>query len=454
MDRLLEPGSGLEAAIGMKLPGHKSFLSAVFWNWALMAVSLPVSMATAVVVARWLGPAGKGELALATTVGTLLFLALSLGVPVSLSYYLSGGRLPEGALVKTAITLAGALSAAAILTAALLDRSGWCQFVFGSPRLSRTAWIIVGALPFQFLGTFLQFVILAQGRRVLFAALPVVGTLVAALLTGLLAWSNLLTPPSAAAAQAVSHLATASILLVCVGRRVAWWRSPAAGVWKALVRYSSATYVAQNLQFLIQRVDVFLVSAMLDYRAVGLYAVAFGIAELLLLLPQRFGALYLSRVAGDRSPEGKAQEVAVSCSLVVVGTVVAAAALSAGAPFAIRFFYGDGFAGSVTPFLLLLPGVCGLAASSVQGAYLSGIGKVNTYAATAAAGLALNVALNLTLIPRYGLSGAAVASSLAYCAQAFLLIRAVARLTRARPLAMLTSAPPAVVFGLLKRAFR
>ena len=69
-------------------------------------------------------------------------------------------------------------------------------------------------------------------------------------------------------------------------------------------------------------------------------------------------------------------------------------------------------------------------------------------------GLGLNVLLNLVFIPRYGILGAAAVSSLTYCTQALLFIGAVSRVTKAPPLAMLTSAPPAIFFGLLKRAFR
>jgi O-antigen/teichoic acid export membrane protein len=95
-----------------------------------------------------------------------------------------------------------------------------------------------------------------------------------------------------------------------------------------------------------------------------------------------------------------------------------------------------------------------MAAGSIQSAYLAGVGRVKTVAQAAAAGLALNVALNLVLIPRYGISGAAAASSLTYCAQAFVLVQSVARLTRTPPLAMLTSASPGVIAGVLRRVLR
>jgi len=66
------------------------------------------------------------------------------------------------------------------------------------------------------------------------------------------------------------------------------------------------------------------------------------------------------------------------------------------------------------PLWLLLPGIVTLTAAKVISSYLSGIGKP-TYSTYIAAGtVALTVALDLFLIPRYGISGAAAASSIVY----------------------------------------
>ncbi|HYM09356.1 MAG TPA: oligosaccharide flippase family protein, partial [Bryobacterales bacterium] len=423
---------------------RRTFVNDVFWNAAMMAIALPASVATSVLIGRILGPAGKGEYALAVLVGILLVTVLNLGIPASISYFVGGGETPQRSLIKTVVILAGILAAAALAIAGLLDRTGWCSYIFGIPRFTRTVWIVVLGLPFQFWGTFLQYVILAQGDRVLFAALPVFGQLIVTVLVVAFALTGVLAPATAACAAVASQIFGAAFLLIYVQRRVDWLRAPVlpSAFWKRLAKYSLTSYVAGTLQFLIQRIDVLLVSVLLGLRAVGLYSVAYGVAELLMLLPQRINSLYLPRIAGERAPHGKAEEVRLSSSLVFVGTVGAAAALALAAPFAIRFFYGRAYGPSVSPFLLLLPGICGMAASSIQSAYLSGVGMVHINAAVAAAGLALNVALNLLLIPRYGISGAAVASSLTYWAQAIALIAAVSRLTHARPLAMLTSAPP------------
>jgi len=272
-----------------------------------------------------------------------------------------------------------------------------------------------------------------------------------AVLTAMFLTSRL-TVAAAAGATVFAQALSAGILLVYEQRHTGWFGAPllALPALGDLVTYSALTHLSTVLYFLAQRVDVFLLSSMAGLGAVGLYSVAYGVAELLLLLPQRLGILFLPRVAGARDGRQSPGEVRLLSSVVFLGAVAAALLLALAAPFAIRLLYGEAFAGSVRPFLLLLPGVCAMAATSIQGNYLAGLGKVRTTATISFAGLVLNVALNLVWIPRYGVAGAALASSLTYWVQALLCARATAASVNATSLSLFTSASPAVLAGLLR----
>ena len=63
---------------------------------------------------------------------------------------------------------------------------------------------------------------------------------------------------------------------------------------------------------------------LIDLRAVGIYSVAYGVAEVLLLIPQRLGTLYLPRVAAQLG-SSKEREVQVLSSTIFWGTALAAA---------------------------------------------------------------------------------------------------------------------------------
>lgn len=440
----------------MTQASSRSFLSAMTWNTVFMVVSFPMGVATSVVVGRWLGPEGKGEYTLATLVGTLLFTFLNLGIPGAISYFLGGRRVAEGPLIKVVVLLGIALSALGIVVVFGLDRTGWCRYLLGVPRFPAAVWIVVAGVPFSLLGCFLQFVLLAQDRQVSFAAVPALGQ---ALLCGLivsLAANHALTVVTAVVATVATQVAATSALLVFEQLQVDWLRAPLpdSTIWRRLLQYSAVTHVGNTLHFLMQRVDVLLVSTLLGTRAVGLYSVAYGIAELLLIVPQRLGSLFLPRVALGRSPEAKADEMRLVSSLVFLGSVGVSAVLGVAVPPLIRLLYGAAFEESGTPFLLLLPGACALAMSAVFGVYLSGIGRVTTNALVAAAAVGINLSLNLVLIPRFGINAAAGVSSITYSVQCLLLGRAAARAAGIPPWSVLTSAPPRLIAGLLWQRLR
>jgi O-antigen/teichoic acid export membrane protein len=93
--------------------------------------------------------------------------------------------------------------------------------------------------------------------------------------------------------------------------------------------------------------------------------------------------------------------------------------------------YGSQYIPSILPLNLLIPGILALSLTkpaAVFVAYQFGLSKVNLQAA--ALGLLLNLVLNLFLIPRYGILGAALASTISYLSVFLFMIRYFVRLSK------------------------
>jgi O-antigen/teichoic acid export membrane protein len=89
----------------------------------------------------------------------------------------------------------------------------------------------------------------------------------------------------------------------------------------------------------------------------------------------------------------------------------------------VHLIFGPAFNGSIRPFMLLLPGiVLGALASPLSLYFTQHRGRPRINALISGVGLAVNIGLNIFWIPRYGISGAAAASSLAYGLVALLLL--------------------------------
>ena len=83
-------------------------------------------------------------------------------------------------------------------------------------------------------------------------------------------------------------------------------------------------------------------------------------------------------------------------------------------PKAITILYSGKFIGSILPFQILLLGTITLTGDKMISSYFSGQGILKPKIITNFISLILNVILNLFLIPRFGIKGAAISTAITY----------------------------------------
>jgi len=84
----------------------------------------------------------------------------------------------------------------------------------------------------------------------------------------------------------------------------------------------------------------------------------------------------------------------------------------------LKVLFGVRFLPSLMPMLLLLPGIVGLAINKVLCSGFSGLGKPEFGTYTVTCSSIATIILDLLLIPKMGINGAAIASSIAYIVSA------------------------------------
>jgi O-antigen/teichoic acid export membrane protein len=174
--------------------------------------------------------------------------------------------------------------------------------------------------------------------------------------------------------------------------------------------------------FLLLRVDQLLVQRVLGYHELGIYALAVTLAELVWLVSDPFAISVIAHQVEAR--DGRETWLAVDAARLGV-TVAATAGVVAwvAAPFLIRLLYGPSFAPSVWPFRMLLPGVVALAVYRPLATALLRQGRATLMSVLGFAALVVNVGANAFLLPLIGVVGASVASSVVYVALATVYVR-------------------------------
>jgi glycosyltransferase involved in cell wall biosynthesis/O-antigen/teichoic acid export membrane protein len=189
------------------------------------------------------------------------------------------------------------------------------------------------------------------------------------------------------------------------------------GLLRQSVVFGVKVYVAQVFLFLVLRVDQVLVGRYAGFRQLGLYALATTVAELLWLLTDPLAAALIPHMVKARVGDDRRLSFAMARLSLSISTIAAIAGWFL-APLVIPVVYGRGFAGAAPALRLLLPGVVALAASRPLSSVRVKEGQVVLPSVLGLAALGLNVALNLVLLPRMGIRGSSIASSICYGALA------------------------------------
>jgi O-antigen/teichoic acid export membrane protein len=373
-------------------------------------VVVGVGLISSVVTARWLGPDGRGLLA---TLSVITGMSLQFGNPgLHTGNVYVVARRPErtaGVLGNTLVVSFGAGLLAALVACSMARlEPGWFPGI-PFPLIALTA----AVLPFQFMTLLYQNTLLGMQATLAFNLFEVGNKIVT--FAALFAWLVFLgggAPGAAVLFAAMAVLFGTASLLYCA-RLVPFSISFDRTLFSEMIRYGGRVYLACLLAFLVIRSDMLLVNYFLGTGEAGVYSIAVQIADTILLLPVTIGMILLPRIAGTGEEE-KDQVTArvLRHTAILLGGLCLAAGIAVGP--VVRLLYGPSFAGAIPATLLLLPGILALGLNGVLMNHFGGRGMPPVTAWAPLLGLVLNVTLNLAMIPRYGIAGAALTSSLAY----------------------------------------
>jgi len=390
-----------------------------FLTFITYGVTFLLGTASSVLIARLLGPEGKGIFTLVFLLPALCTSLGSLGLGAANVYLLRRGEASVGTLMANSAGFAF-LSSLAI---SALFAAGW-RWVGPTILPGVTPGMAALGLltfPLALLAEYLLSLLVGSQRLIRYNAVSLAsgGLALAAPAVALVALHTGVR--GAVAAKVLATTVTVVILarVLLSTREVAEGSlRPNLGVLRRALSYGAREHLGNIAMFLSYRVDMFFVAAFAGAKAVGIYSIAVMMAEVFFYLPNAVSVVLFPRLAGRERREGAreaARTARVVAAFVALGILVS---IPLAAP-AVRIAFSDAFAPAVPAFFLLLPGVFALSVSKILARYFTGaLGRPLLNARAQGVALAINLPLNVLLIPRYGITGAAAASSAAYVAHA------------------------------------
>jgi O-antigen/teichoic acid export membrane protein len=371
-----------------------------------------LGLVNVLVMARALGPAGRGDVAFLTTMAFLTAQLASFGVDQANVNFAGRDQRLGPSLATNSLLMAGVLGALAAGAVALLVL---IVPAAGGDVSSGQRWLVLGALPALIFNIFAVQLVAARYRFVVMNAAYLLPPVLNATINGALALTGVLSVTLAVLVWVGGQLLATALVVGYMVRRVHGFGRPDGALARRMLGFGVRAHGGRVMLLGNYRLDQWILGGISGSTELGLYSVAVAWSEGLFFLPNALASVQRPDLV--RAERGRAgEEVASAFRVVTLITIVLAVLLFALAPVLCKTIFGPKFGGSVDDLRLLVLGGFGIAALKMFGSALTA--QRRPLLETAAVGVAFVaiVVLDVVLIPAHGGVGAAIASSLAYLA--------------------------------------
>lgn len=381
--------------------------------WSVMG------LVSGVVLARWLGPHDRGVLALVLLLPSTVLTLVKLGVSQATVFFINRKEATVDQVASNSVILAlllGLVSSVFVwvtrdnlLHKVLNDVPDWALLL----ALVRIPLLLLDNYLYSVLQATGQFglynrrLLQSEGIRLLLVAIFVMG-----LNMGL-----------AAAVATYTFIGLVNIVWLMLNMRETIHFSLAfdAPLLRRMLSFGIRSYVQVVTAHLLLRIDVYMVQAFLGPSQTAFYALALHFTELVLEVPQAIGLVLYPKLAA--LPEEQMHRLtAQSCRRTLMVTVPAAAALALVGPWIITLWYGKAYAQAGAPLPWAAVGVAAMSIFVIITRDFTARQKQRVNTVSGLLALASNVALNIVLIPTWGIVGASFATAVAYSGACVILI--------------------------------
>ncbi len=382
-------------------------------------VSIPIALAANVIVTRTLSVSDRGVLQLLTTTAAAVVLFASVGWPMASLYRIKRMGSRPGQVMSTGLLATGLTSLVGLLVVSFV--------VFGGRPLALDALppvlLIVGlaSVPFQLYLRLFSYI--AKGiDRMDLRNIPVfaqgAGRLMAIGAAALLVPGSLMLILSLTLASTlVITLITFTVLVRLTGLERRIERAEL----RESFHFGVQNYAQSLAGQLHEQIDILMMGFLLAVPDdVAYYGIAVGILAQLKLVPESMALALFPRLAGATAAEAGAVAARV-CRHGVAWVFLSGVGVAITAPFVVPFVFGEAYSRSLTPLFILLPAMLMLTTYRVLSRYFTALGLQRVTITSQVFSVAANIGLNLVLIPRFGIDGAAVSSLVSYSLETIVL---------------------------------
>lgn len=192
-------------------------------------------------------------------------------------------------------------------------------------------------------------------------------------------------------------------------------------VFKSMFEYGWKNQFSAFIQFLNYRLSFYFLEYFEGIASVGIFSIGITFSEAIWTITRSIAVVLYSDVVNSKSQEESISKTKSSLKfsfilmlVFILGIIIIPAQVYV-------MIFGTEFAETKLIMLILSPGIFAIAISDMIGYYFSGIKELKILNIKSLIGLLITVVFSLLAIPKWGILGACVVTSLSYCVSAAIL---------------------------------
>jgi len=372
--------------------------------------SLFLGLGVSIILARGLGPEGRGVLALAVLLPNLLITFTNFGINYASAFYAGKKKYSPAEILGNNLILSFIVSIFTILIGIIIILFFGDDLFRGVSRMN--LFLALPLIPCQVFLLFTVNILWGLQKIKEYNFIDFFNSLLGLILLAVFIFGFGLGVKTAIVAQVVSSLFAITILFFLMRRVVGPFSLRLNKLYlKDTFLYGMKMYFGGILSLLHSRLDIFIINAFLNPFAVGLYFTSKILAEKILLIPQSASFVLFPRVSSEKDDKALREFTPIVCRHSLFITTIGIIFLFFLGRWLITLLYSEEFLDSVLAFRILLIGSIAASGAGSLCSDLAARGKpmINNYIAIFL--IVLNVTLNIILIPKFGIEGAAWATT-------------------------------------------
>ncbi len=373
-------------------------------NLILHILSIGTGFITSILIARGLGTENQGQFSYYLLIFGIIASYGHLGITSSNSYFIKKSQYEKKNVINTNISTLIFLGCIYIIIAIIFSKQIFSNNIYILPLI----WLLY-AINLLFNNFFITVYVSDENIYVYNKYLIAINILKGILIV-ILYFINCLNIVTLSLIYA--SLEILKIALLLKGLKLNYHFEFNINIIKDELKFGIPLYLAALCIYLNYRVDQFMVKQMLGTVELGIYAISVNLAELAFVFPESITSAFEGRLytcKKEERDEITIQTIKLAFYLTLMICIVGCICKPL-----VTVLYGQEYSAAGVSMVILLIGIIFASIGKVTPAYFYTNGNPGMHLKVSAIVLAVNVLFNMILIPRFGINGAALASTISY----------------------------------------